>query len=318
MHKTLFALAISAWFYLFVSAIAQTFTTESIPRQIPNSYGAINELSALQIFDGEGDILEVSRGIILQGVAGFSDPSGSPIEPTLVSIRKVRPWYFWGVEAYCIQLAGSDCTNLHLPPDQIERLLAFVKNERLIAFSLPGNARQGRRSSVERKLSGFGLVPTDYDGTGKWDDWIALELDNEYFARVFRLIDFDPPPFVSNRSAATANEIRKGMNTELGHESKPSGPIQDDTWLNTDLHALFVGQIVNEHFQCQGLPARYTWELMRGQTKAYISKVQFAREPTSRSSRLYQAHQTFCTVSVLRRLWKDNAKGVSEIREFDG
>ncbi|WP_187431195.1 hypothetical protein ROLI_013580 [Roseobacter fucihabitans] len=312
---------LSAFFVLLsIFAYAQNYTTLSISRSIPGEFGASDVTNALRLFDGEGDLLEISRGVIMQGIAGFASSSGEAVPPAQVSVNRNRTWYFFGVDSYCIKIGNADCAEVSIPPENFERLLEFVQNHRLIAFSLPGNARDGRVEFVRRALTRAGLVPTSfypleiYYGREARVDWIAQELDNEYFASMFRLVDFDTPPFVSNREGDTAEILRNRINTQLGHTQEPAGRIVDNTWLNADLESFFVMQALNGELVCSGLPARFTWRLVEGQRNAFITRVQYAAEPTSQSSLLYRAHQVFCITAVLRRLQSDNPNSLSAVR----
>lgn len=254
----------------------------------------------------------------MQGIGGFADSSGNPVLPRDVSVKRNRPWYFFGIESYCLEIRNDGCSEISIPPKEFERLLAFVRNNRVIAFSLPGNAPNNRVSSVRSALIRAGLGPTSFNGTERRDDWIALELDDEYFASVFRLIDFDPPSFVSDREPEATETLRTSINNQLGHDgARPGGRVIDTTWLNADLHSLFLAQSQSGRLVCTGLPARFSWELMDGERTAYITSVGFAAEPTSPSTLLYRAHQVFCLAAVLRRLQRDHPSSLQAIRTYE-
>lgn len=271
-----------------------------------------NSLAAQNLFDRQNSFLQAFRGVLMQSFASFQNISGQTVSIADVSIEEVST----GSErVFCLRIGSDVCGNFLLTPEQVKAILLFVQNGSYGAFTLPDNGPNPERIINQIKED---MVPVN-DGFFL-DDWIAKELATPKFVRIFRYVDYEG--FYSFSSAtfeeAIAEDLRKQLNTELGHVNRPSSEIEEETWINTDLHANFAARVVDSLVVCDGLPARYHWVLFKGERYAYVDKIEFAAPVfiDENHKQLYMEAQTvFCTTAILRTLHNSNPEALAPLQK---
>lgn len=255
-----------------------------------------NTISDEALFSAEGNLLQTTRGVLMQAKATFSTPNGTIVPMSAVRLARVGV----GADAVpCVHIGTSDCTRFPISRDAVYSLAHFVANGRVRAFTLPsdGNDAQEIIRQIEMEM-----VPA---GDRK-NSWIARELNAPEFVRLFSYVDFDIPFHFTDAAIepSFAASLRDRLNKRLGGSRPESNlDVEDATYVNADIHAFFRARTRGGAVVCDGVPARYHWILGRGQRVAYIHDIEFASAiGTSSAHRALatEALKVFCTTAVLR------------------
>jgi hypothetical protein len=235
---------------------------------------------------------------MFQSLAGFASSTKQGVSPDDVILMRD------GNEV-CISIAGSICAPLDFNFSEVSSILGFVASGNHIAFTAPSSADDP--ADVEDIALSKGLEKSRYG-----EHWIARDLDTARLYEILNFIDFSPD-FVDDTSDKFEGR-RREENALSGLEYTEEDflvalledEIADGTYFNADFYADYLVSVGPQgDLVCDGIPARYHWFLKRGDSKAFLIRVDPAFVGAGVPSINQDALSLFCTTAIIRRLYED-------------
>lgn len=201
------------------------------------------------------------HGVILQGSARFVDEGGKPIPIAQIAFGA----YDKNQAGLCFQYAQK-CYVLKITEENLVRIVSWIDNG--------GTGVYTAHDLSQTDVDAAGMSPV----TNFSDHYIVTEFSGSpVLERSAHYLDFPDDMFV--REATNAAAIKAKWNAGL-KQSKMGDGTKNLDYLVVDLDSAFIARLSNGRAVLSGTVFRYFRDLVPGNARAYVTRVEVFMEPS--------------------------------------